>query len=192
MECDDEHGSSEIPSVSPVFSRQAHLISVYLVCLACERSALLQPNRSRRVSISPLSLDYSPLLAFPDQAVFFLTPTNPKLKKKIQHAKKVEEVNSAQRSIRLSGVDLVDGTPVLDVKPYVPDYDCPRTSGPDDGSGGKGVEGGVRVAVSFFFLFPRSFCFSGSGRGRARGGVVVGGWRGAGRAPASLFAEVRE
>eukprot|EP00752_Nemacystus_decipiens_P017235 g15439.t1 len=58
---------------------------------------------------------------------------------------KVEEVNSAGRSIRLSGVDLVDGTPVLDVKPYVPDYDCPRT-GDADGSGGACTEGGVRVA----------------------------------------------
>ncbi|CAM9671189.1 unnamed protein product, partial [Scytosiphon promiscuus] len=51
---------------------------------------------------------------------------------------KVEEVNSAERSIKLSGVDLVDGTPVLDVKPFVPDYDSPRA---EDGSGG-----GVRVA----------------------------------------------
>lgn len=62
--------------------------------------------------------------------------------------KKVEEVNAAQRSIRLSGVDLVDGTPVLDIKPYVPDYDCPRTGG-THGSGGTGGEGDVRVAVSF-------------------------------------------
>ncbi|CAN0506406.1 unnamed protein product, partial [Laminaria digitata] len=38
----------------------------------------------------------------------------------------VEEVKAAERSIRLSGVDLVDGTPVLDIKPYVPDYDRPR------------------------------------------------------------------
>ena len=39
---------------------------------------------------------------------------------------KVDVVNAAERSIRLSGVDLVDGTPVFDIKPYVPDYDCPR------------------------------------------------------------------
>lgn len=57
-------------------------------------------------------------------------------------------MNSAQRSIRLSGVDLVDGTPVLDVKPYVPDYDCPRARD-TRGSDGTGREGGVRVAVSF-------------------------------------------
>lgn len=53
----------------------------------------------------------------------------------------------AERSIKLSGVDLVDGTPVLDVKPYVPDYDCPqpRYSPASECAGG---DGGVRVAVS--------------------------------------------
>ena len=29
-------------------------------------------------------------------------------------------------TLSLSGVDLVDGTPVLDVKPYIPSYDAPR------------------------------------------------------------------
>lgn len=29
-------------------------------------------------------------------------------------------------TLALSGVDLVDGTPVLDVKPYIPSYDVPR------------------------------------------------------------------
>ncbi|CAI9739942.1 Hypothetical predicted protein [Octopus vulgaris] len=28
-------------------------------------------------------------------------------------------------SIHFSGIDLLDGTPVLDVKPYIPQYDCP-------------------------------------------------------------------
>jgi hypothetical protein len=27
-------------------------------------------------------------------------------------------------SLLLSGLDLVDGTPILDIKPYVPHYDC--------------------------------------------------------------------
>ena len=27
--------------------------------------------------------------------------------------------------IRLRGVDLLDGTPILDIKPYIPDYDTP-------------------------------------------------------------------
>lgn len=60
----------------------------------------------------------------------------------------MEEVNAAERSIKLSGVDLVDGTPVFDIKPYVPDYDRPRAR---DGlvSGGTGDgDDGVRVAVS--------------------------------------------
>lgn len=60
---------------------------------------------------------------------------------------KVEQVNVTERSIKLSGVDLVDGTPVLDIKPYVPDYDCPRPrDSPDSESAGRGD--GVRVAVS--------------------------------------------
>lgn len=57
-------------------------------------------------------------------------------------------MNAAERSIRLSGVDLVDGTPVLDIKPYVPEYDCPRSM---DGSTAGATEengGNVRVAVS--------------------------------------------
>lgn len=56
-------------------------------------------------------------------------------------------MNAAERSIRLSGVDLVDGTPVLDIKPYVPEYDCPRRIG-DPGAGA--IEenySDVRVAV---------------------------------------------
>jgi len=35
------------------------------------------------------------------------------------------------RSLLLSGVDLVDGTPILDVKPYIPCYDVPYANGPD-------------------------------------------------------------
>jgi len=29
-------------------------------------------------------------------------------------------------TIHLSGIDLVDGTPVLDIKPYIPQYDAPN------------------------------------------------------------------
>lgn len=33
------------------------------------------------------------------------------------------------RTLHLGGVDLVDGTPILDVKPYIPEWDCvPRAS----------------------------------------------------------------
>lgn len=27
--------------------------------------------------------------------------------------------------IYLSGIDIIDGTPIVDIKPYIPDYDCP-------------------------------------------------------------------
>ncbi|XP_036368675.1 tRNA (adenine(37)-N6)-methyltransferase-like isoform X2 [Octopus sinensis] len=36
---------------------------------------------------------------------------------------KIEKITGA--SIHFSGIDLLDGTPVLDVKPYIPQYDCP-------------------------------------------------------------------
>ena len=29
------------------------------------------------------------------------------------------------RTLELSGVDLVEGTPVIDIKPYIPCYDAP-------------------------------------------------------------------
>ena len=35
-------------------------------------------------------------------------------------------------TLQLSGVDLVDGTPVVDVKPYIPSYDTPAVELPED------------------------------------------------------------
>ena len=43
---------------------------------------------------------------------------------------KVEGINNG--TLHVSGIDLVDGTPVLDVKPYIPQYDCPWTLRMDD------------------------------------------------------------
>ncbi|KDO28919.1 hypothetical protein SPRG_05790 [Saprolegnia parasitica CBS 223.65] len=37
---------------------------------------------------------------------------------------KVERVDKAARTVVVSGIDLVDGTPIVDLKPYVPAYDC--------------------------------------------------------------------
>ena len=42
---------------------------------------------------------------------------------------KLEEVSRDEKLgpvIRVSGADLVDGTPILDIKPYLPYADCPR------------------------------------------------------------------
>ncbi|ETV91736.1 hypothetical protein, variant [Aphanomyces invadans] len=45
---------------------------------------------------------------------------------------KIEKVDLATRSILVSALDLVDGTPVLDLKPYVPMYDSlPGSTVPD-------------------------------------------------------------
>ena len=37
-------------------------------------------------------------------------------------------------TIFFSGIDIIDGTPILDIKPYIPQYDIPAS---DDGDGGK-------------------------------------------------------
>jgi len=39
---------------------------------------------------------------------------------------KIESIKGA--TIELSGIDLLDGTPVLDIKPYIPEYDRPSQS----------------------------------------------------------------
>ncbi len=33
------------------------------------------------------------------------------------------------RAIRVQGVDLIDGTPILDIKPYIPDFDSIKNAG---------------------------------------------------------------
>ena len=58
-------------------------------------------------------------------------------------------INNKVTSLHLSGVDLVDGTPVIDVKPFVPLYDSDNTcSVPDWVSGGLAL----RRKVSFSSL----------------------------------------
>ncbi|OQS05868.1 hypothetical protein THRCLA_02043 [Thraustotheca clavata] len=37
---------------------------------------------------------------------------------------KIDQVDKKHRCVYVSGIDLVDGTPILDLKPYVPAYDC--------------------------------------------------------------------
>ena len=33
--------------------------------------------------------------------------------------------------VHLQGLDLLDGTPILDIKPYIPNYDCPVIEDPE-------------------------------------------------------------
>ena len=60
---------------------------------------------------------------------------------------KVERVELEKRTVHVSGVDLVDGTPVVDIKPYHPADCVPTAAVPlwvaDSGRGGGGLE--VRV-----------------------------------------------
>ena len=37
-------------------------------------------------------------------------------------------------TLYLSGGDMIDGTPILDLKPYLPSYDCPLTEAEEDNS----------------------------------------------------------
>jgi hypothetical protein len=37
-------------------------------------------------------------------------------------------------TVHLSGIDILDGTPVLDIKPYIPDYDHPADTSAEDNS----------------------------------------------------------
>ena len=54
-----------------------------------------------------------------------------------------------RETIHLSGVDLVHGTPILDVKPYIPSYDRPDTrDAPGLGSADGGDEDGGQPRVA--------------------------------------------
>ncbi|XP_052797079.1 tRNA (adenine(37)-N6)-methyltransferase-like [Mya arenaria] len=55
---------------------------------------------------------------------------------------KIEQVKGS--SVVVSGVDILDGTPVVDLKPYIPQYDCPdfRSQGADPQAGLVGTEVG--------------------------------------------------
>lgn len=41
---------------------------------------------------------------------------------------KIEKIDAQKRRLILSGIDLVDGTPIVDLKPYVQTYDYPPVS----------------------------------------------------------------
>jgi tRNA (Thr-GGU) A37 N-methylase len=79
------------------------------------------PHRPNPIGISLCKLDG-------------VVTTKNKNKKKKDGAGGSSGSGSSSFSLLLSGLDLVDGTPVLDVKPYVPHYDCVgyRGDGDDD------------------------------------------------------------
>ena len=57
---------------------------------------------------------------------------------------KIEKIS--EDVVQFSGIDLIDGTPVLDLKPYIPDYDQPKIKrrklvGEADGDRVRGVDG---------------------------------------------------
>jgi hypothetical protein len=44
------------------------------------------------------------------------------------------------------GVDLLDGTPILDIKPYIPEYDAPAFSSTDDAEETPLEDGNAKVS----------------------------------------------
>ena len=38
---------------------------------------------------------------------------------------RIESVDATKRTVTISGADVIDGSPVLDIKPYLPPYDAP-------------------------------------------------------------------
>ena len=68
---------------------------------------------------------------------------------------KLEKVDMKNKILYISGVDLVHGTPVVDIKPYVPHYDSiPTAKIPD------WVKTSLTVSiVSIFILFSSLSCF---------------------------------
>lgn len=47
----------------------------------------------------------------------------------------------------ISGVDLVDGTPILDIKPYIPSYDMPVSLAGGGGAASSGGKDGEQLSV---------------------------------------------
>ena len=43
-----------------------------------------------------------------------------------RHDVRIEAVDARKRTIDISGADVIDGSPVLDLKPYLPPYDAPQ------------------------------------------------------------------
>ena len=39
-------------------------------------------------------------------------------------AARIEEIDVDNATLLVSGIDLLDGTPILDIKPYIPNYDA--------------------------------------------------------------------
>lgn len=75
-----------------------------------------QGNHSRRLKIQPPKHD---------KRVGVLSTRSPHRPNPIgQTVVRVEAVDLPKGQLHLTGVDFVDGTPVLDIKPYVPFYDC--------------------------------------------------------------------
>ena len=91
---------------------------------------------------------------------------------------KVESIDIKRGILELSGIDLVAGTPVLDIKPYVPGYDAvPGATFPD---WIKASLGAANVPVEFTEVARGQLAAAVLGEGMGRDAVGCGGGGGGG------------
>lgn len=88
----------------------SHLWLVYSLHLARQRI-------SKTLKVSPPRLQGRRIGVFATRAP--LRPTSIGMS-----AVRIESVDARAGEIRVSGVDLIDCTPIFDIKPYCPEYDC--------------------------------------------------------------------
>ncbi|XP_013389904.1 tRNA (adenine(37)-N6)-methyltransferase [Lingula anatina] len=89
---------------------------------------------------------------------------------------KIEKIEGA--TIYISGIDMLDGTPVLDIKPYIYDYDLPRSYGQHEQQGASDVNKEIKqcfqldsdvhsknigIKDEMSFLQPTEMCMSRGG-----------------------------
>ena len=74
---------------------------------------------------------------------------------------KIENIDTVSLTLELSGIDLVNGTAVLDIKPYIEDYDSPplrsksATSTASSSTASRPNSSGPTVSRSLSFFYPQ-------------------------------------
>eukprot|EP00519_Triparma_laevis_P010156 CAMPEP_0182517338 /NCGR_PEP_ID=MMETSP1321-20130603/42070_1 /TAXON_ID=91990 /ORGANISM="Bolidomonas sp., Strain RCC1657" /LENGTH=316 /DNA_ID=CAMNT_0024725071 /DNA_START=91 /DNA_END=1038 /DNA_ORIENTATION=+ len=142
-------GASNSIQITPI----GHISSIYPLCVGTPRQGSLSPSSRASLTLSPDSACISGLSSFTHVWILFhfhLNTSGRRVRSKISPpslgGKKVGvlstrsphryndigfslvrlesiQIKKNVATLKLTGVDLCDGTPVIDVKPYVPHYD---------------------------------------------------------------------
>lgn len=83
----------------------------------------LNANKGVKAKVKPPRLDGAKLGVFATRSPHRPNPIGLTLAK-------IESVEGA--SVTVSGIDIVDGTPIIDIKPFIPTYDNPQSSAHDE------------------------------------------------------------